>query len=175
MLHGLEPLLTWSLVNQVPAVSARRDGPSPCTPDGEPKTTFILSPHGKNRMKAKQKQLMLTQVDERIEQQSGSVSAAATGIENVSEGVKNSGPETELETPAPRVSTRSKARKSEGEPLPDAPSSKKAKSSGLKESRSDKAVQEEDTAHAGREGSPPKLKPTLKRLKKKVNHRVTPF
>jgi len=72
------------------------------------------------------------------------------------------------------VTTRSRARRSEEDLIPDGPRSKKAKSDGVKDSKNDKAVQEEDTAHASGEGSAPKLKSTLKK-KKKVKHRVSPF
>jgi len=68
-------------LKQVSAPERRRDGPSPSTPDGLVQTTFILSPYGRNRLKMKQKQLMLTQVDARIEQQAGNVSTTGTSIE----------------------------------------------------------------------------------------------
>lgn len=143
-------LLWFCFLRQDSAPERRRDGPSPSIPNAAVQTVFILSPHGKNMMRMKHKQLMLAQVDERIEQQAaGHVSTTSTVIEKVPEAHTNVSPDTNMETgipvpeaPPKRVSTRSKGRKTEEEIVPDAPSSKRAKLTGVKDSKHDKGVQE---------------------------------
>jgi len=133
-------------------------------------------------MRARAKELKLTQVHEQIEKQAANVFVAHTSIDNSAKAkidddddakAESTTPGSQVpEAPPTRVNTRSKARRSEDALVVDAPSSKKTKSSSLPDPS---VVQEKGAADVAKEGSPPKLKSALKSNKKKVKHRLTPF